>query len=71
MTLDEATQKEKAEIYELVFKYFKEDHTATEQWFNYDNLNLGGISPNKMLLLGRSVKLKAFVKQAMKNGYNE
>lgn len=68
---DEYKKKIEGEVKSMVLKYFNGDQTKTEQWFSLDNLNFGGVSPNRLLQLERHDKLKAFVKQAMSHGFNQ
>lgn len=64
MTLDEI-KSQKDELYKLVFSFFK-DEEKTHFWFNTDNLNFGGVSPNELICCGRGHRVKQFILNALK-----
>jgi len=49
---------------DLVLKFFEGDEEKTNLWFRLDNANLGGMSPNQMIEVGRIKKLLKFIKNA-------
>lgn len=52
------------EINTLVNSFFK-DPQKTLTWMNSENPLLGGLSPIEMILIGRTEKLKKFIKNQL------
>lgn len=50
-------------LYHKVFAHFQGDKTKVEAWFREDNPMLGGVSPLRMIQLGRGEKLVKIVDQ--------
>ena len=55
-----------AYIKALVLNHFKGDTDKVKLWLNTPNPNLGEVSPNKMIELGREHKLLQFVQAQIK-----
>lgn len=48
-----------------VLSYFEGDSEKTTIWFRTDNTLLGGVSPMRMVQIGRLKKLEKFVKNSL------
>lgn len=55
----------KQRLVELIVASLTWDKQKIEIWFELDNPNLGGISPNSMITLGRSKKLEQWIRVAL------
>ena len=52
------------DLYTLVFNHFKDDD-KTNLWFETPNPNLGNVTPNFMIKVGRIEKLRAFIENQL------
>jgi hypothetical protein len=57
------------EIVTLVTKFFNNDYEKVALWMRLDNLNFGGISPNKLISWQKGHKVLQFVRDALGEGY--
>tara|TARA_R110002126_G_scaffold36851_1_gene111735 strand:+ start:3864 stop:4346 length:483 start_codon:yes stop_codon:yes gene_type:complete len=56
--------REQIKLYTLVFNHFKDDD-KTNLWFKTPNPNLGNVSPNQMIDMGRGHKVQQFIETAI------
>lgn len=59
--LDSIQEKQYIELVLLLQKYFKNDIEKIYLWIHTKNLNLGGISPIRMILFDRFHRLKRWI----------
>lgn len=60
----EQIKLEKEELFTLVKDFFKDEKKA-EDWFQTENLNFGGTTPNNLIFMGRADRLKQFIVNAL------
>ncbi len=51
--------------FNLVNKFFNYDESKTIEWFNTNNVLLGGYTPMGILGMGRGQKLLSFIKDSL------
>lgn len=49
----------------LLAVFFQNDYKKITAWLTYENLNLGGVTPIKMIQTGRGAKLISFIKTSL------
>lgn len=55
----------RTEAYDLVCLFFGEDEAKATLWWQTPNPMLGGVSPQSMVLAGRTRKLLKFIRTAL------
>jgi hypothetical protein len=59
------------EIGKILSKFFGGDQEKCDAWMVTDNPMLGGLSPARMLMLGRGAKLLSWMRQAYSDNFTE
>lgn len=52
-------------IIESLMTFFKDEPKKAFWWLFTENLNLGGFSPVKLILMGRGHRVESFIRDAM------